>query len=222
MRRGDVVWAAVLGVVVCILLIPASRNGFMAATHAHPYLMGFCKFALLATLGELLGLRIRMGAWSRPVGFWWRVLVWGVLGVSLVLVFDVFSSGVNSAISRGFLPAGSGMTRTFAVAFWISAVMNVTFAPTMMAGHRITDAYIELAGRRVAGGVQFADVIAHIDWQSFFGFVVAWTIPLFWIPAHTITFLLPTEYRVLMAAFLSIALGGILAFAARTQSASAE
>jgi hypothetical protein len=41
------------------------------------------------------------------------------------------------------------------------------------------------------------------------------TIPLFWIPAHTITFSLPPEYRVLMASFLSIALGGILAFAKR-------
>jgi hypothetical protein len=36
------------------------------------------------------------------------------------------------------------------------------------------------------------------------------TIPFFWIPAHTLTFLLPSEYRVLAAAMLSIALGLIL------------
>jgi len=61
-------------------------------------------------------------------------------------------------------------------------------------------------------------VVGTIDWQGFFGFVVAKTIPLFWIPAHTVTFLLPPEYRVLAAAFLSIALGAILAFAKRRHS----
>ena len=44
-------------------------------------------------------------------------------------------------------------------------------------------------------------------------FVVGKTIPFFWIPAHTVTFLLPPEYRVFVAALLSIALGLILALA---------
>jgi hypothetical protein len=212
MKGGDVVWMAALAAVAGVLLVSVSRAALMEATRTHPYLTGFGKFAVLATFGELLGLRIRVGEWRRPVGMPWRVLVWGALGVGLVLVFQVFSAGVSSAIGRGLLPSGSGMIGTFAVAFWISAVMNVTFAPTMMVAHRMTDAYIELTGGRMfAGGVGFGDVIAHIDWQTFFGFVVAVTIPFFWIPAHTITFLLPPEYRVLMAAFLSIALGTILA-----------
>jgi len=219
MKRGDVLWAAVLAVVMGALFVPVSRAALMEATRTHPYLTGFGKFALLATLGELLGLRIRVGEWRQPVGMPWRVLVWGALGASLVLVFQVFSAGVTSAIGRGLLPSGSGVIGTFAVAFWISVVMNATFAPTMMATHRMTDAYIELTGGRIfAGDVGFGDVIAHIDWRTFFGFVVAATIPFFWIPAHTITFLLPPEYRVSMAAFLSIALGTILAFAARTKT----
>jgi hypothetical protein len=37
------------------------------------------------------------------------------------------------------------------------------------------------------------------------------TIPLFWYPAHTITFLLPAEQRVLFAALLGIVLGVLLA-----------
>src|ERR1019366_9115375 len=160
MRRGDFVWVAVLAVVVGALLVPASRNALLEATRAHPYPTGFGKFAALATLGELLGLRIRAGEWKRPVGLLWRVLVWGALGASLVLVFQVFSAGVSSAIGRGLLPSGSGMIGTFAVAFWISAVMNVTFAPTTMVAHRMTDAYIELTGGRMfAGGVGFGDVI---------------------------------------------------------------
>jgi len=47
------------------------------------------------------------------------------------------------------------------------------------------------------------------------------TIPMFWIPAHTITFLLPSEFRVLAAAFLSIALGAILAFAKKKKPQTA-
>jgi hypothetical protein len=45
------------------------------------------------------------------------------------------------------------------------------------------------------------------------GFVFKKTIPFFWIPAHTITFLLPPELRVLFAAALGIVLGVILALA---------
>ncbi|MBK5251987.1 MAG: hypothetical protein JJE29_05070 [Peptostreptococcaceae bacterium] len=47
----------------------------------------------------------------------------------------------------------------------------------------------------------------------FVSFVLAKTIPFFWIPAHTLTFLLPGQYRVLAAAMLSIALGLILTLA---------
>jgi len=44
-------------------------------------------------------------------------------------------------------------------------------------------------------------------------FVFKKTIPFFWYPAHTITFLLPVDYQVLFAAILGIALGTILAMA---------
>jgi len=48
------------------------------------------------------------------------------------------------------------------------------------------------------------------------------TIPLFWIPAHTITFLLNPDYQVLFAAFLSIVLGAILAVADLMDNPSAK
>lgn len=41
------------------------------------------------------------------------------------------------------------------------------------------------------------------------------TIPLFWYPAHPVTFLLPSEMCVLFAALLGIVLGVILAIVAR-------
>jgi len=214
MKRGDLIWGACVAAVLCALAVPEIRNVIVSATRVHPYAMGFAKFAVLASLGELLGIRLRVGQWKQPVGLLWRAIVWGVLGGSLALIFQVFNMGVRSALAVGLLPTWSGIPQTLWVAFWISTVMNTTFAPTMMVGHRMTDTYIELtAGQIFTRRVSFSNVIAHIDWQTVCGFLVVKTIPFFWIPAHTITFLMPPEFRVLTAAFLSIALGGILAFA---------
>lgn len=67
--------------------------------------------------------------------------------------------------------------------------------------------------------LSFGEVLDRIDWKGFVTFVVCKTIPVFWIPAHTVTFMLAPEYRVMMAAMLSIALGGILAFAKKKAAA---
>ncbi len=64
----------------------------------------------------------------------------------------------------------------------------------------------------------------HAPWQLLgrpetvrWGKVILISIVLFWIPAHTFTFLLPPVWRILFAAYLGIALGLILSFAARTR-----
>ncbi len=217
MRFGDFLWLAGLGAIVLLLALPDTRQSFVALSTAYPYVMGFAKFAVLATMGELLAQRITAGQWRRPVGITLRAVVWGLLGMVITLMFQVFSAGVVAAIAKGMLPGGYSATATFVTAFLISAVMNLTFAPTFMGLHRITDTYIDLADGKLGrlGQIELKMVISRIDWHGFVSFVVLRTLPLFWIPAHTATFLLPPEYRVLMAAFLSIALGGILAFAKR-------
>ena len=90
--------------------------------------------------------------------------------------------------------------------------MNLIFAPTFMMFHRITDTYILLAKGNIMKirHIKFSDVINDIDFHFFFSFAILKTIPFFWIPAHTITFILPSTYRVLMASYLSIALGILL------------
>jgi len=57
-------------------------------------------------------------------------------------------------------------------------------------------------------------LIEATDWKSMWGFVLKKTIPFFWIPAQTITFLLPVEFQILVAALYSTILGVFLAFAA--------
>lgn len=217
MKSGDFIWSAGLGAVILFLLYPSTNVIFVALSKAYPFVMGFVKFAILATMGELLALRIVTGRWKQPPGLVWRAVIWGFLGVAIVLVFDIFGSGVTGSIKKGLLPVGEGEIARVMTAFWISTAMNLIFAPTMMAFHRITDTYLDLVEGNLARirDVSLRKVVGHIDWQGFCGFVVVKTIPLFWIPAHTVTFLLPPEYRVVMAALLSIMLGAILAIAKR-------
>jgi len=217
MSRGDFLWLAALCAVSSIMLVPASHQVFISVTKAHPYLMGFGKFAILATMGELLAIRIGTGAWKSPAGLTYRGMIWGLIGVLIVLMFEVFSTGVMAAIAKGLLWSGDASTSKIWGAFWISSIMNLAFAPAFMTLHRITDTYIDIVcgENKPLGDVRLSDVIARIDWQGMISFVVCKTIPFFWIPAHTITFLLPPEYRVLMAAYLGIALGVILAYSKR-------
>ena len=179
--------------------------------------MGFVKFAILASIGELIAIRIVGGQWKTPSGLFYRAVVWGVLGMGIVLMFEEFSAGTTGAITKGLLYTGEGAMQPLLKAFYISAIMNIAFAPTFMAFHRFTDTVIDMVcseGRKI-GDITVSEVTGRIDWQGFINFVVLKTVPFFWIPAHTITFLLPPEYRILVAASLSIALGAILAYAKR-------
>ena len=218
MKIGDLIWGVALVIVSSFLLFPVTREIFVQVTKEFPYAMGFVKVAVLATMGELLALRIIAGKWRTPPGIVYRMIIWGILGMSFVITFDVYANGVAASAKKGLLFAG-GAYSGIMTAFWTSVIANLTFAPTMMAFHRITDTCIDLADGRFDkfGSISLRQVVNQIDWYGFVGFVICRTIPFFWVPAHTITFLLPPEYRVLMAAFLSIALGAILAFAKRAK-----
>jgi len=210
LKKKDYLWLALLFSIIIFLIIPNTREVFKIATSSAPYIMGFIKFAVLATMGELLTIRIVNKKWIKPEGLIYRILIWGFLGVVITLVFDLFNSGVESLLTKGKLPGqSSGLT----LAFFTSFLMNLIFAPTMMAFHSITDSYIDLKFAKNNKIVNIKMAVDKIDWGHFVSFVVLKTIPIFWIPAHTITFLLPETYRIITAAFLSLALGAILAFA---------
>jgi hypothetical protein len=173
---------------------------------------GFVKFALLATMGEMLVVRMTTGNWKKAPGFIWRVVIWGFLGIAITLVFQIFGGGVRHAVDAGYL---IGKDSAFLIAFWTSALMNLIFAPTFMAFHRFTDTYLDLKFGENVQKPTVEMIAKKIDWSGFIGFVIKKTIPFFWIPAHTVTFLLPAEYRVLVAALLSMVLGILLTFAKR-------
>jgi len=141
MKKGDFLWILAFALICTFLLNPSTQKVFLAATSAQPYLMGFIKFAILATMGELLAIRIVTGDWNVPTGLISRAVIWGFLGMVIVLVFKVFAGGVISAQKAGALPFEGSQ---IAFAFFTSSIMNLIFAPTMMAFHRFTDTYIDL------------------------------------------------------------------------------
>ena len=199
--------------------------GYQSFNAEHGMVMSFLKFAVLSTLGELLGLRISTGQYLRKgFGVLPRAVVWGVLGMGINLAFIVFSTGVPAA--AGYLGvddpaaimAGPVTLSKVLLAFAISVTMNSIFAPVFMTFHKITDTHILATGGTLRGlftPIPMGDIMQSLNWRVQWGFVFKKTIPFFWFPAHTITFLLPGEMRVLFAALLGVALGVILAVAAR-------
>ncbi len=213
MKKGDLLWFSVLVLFGAFLAVPSTRELFEMATMSHPYIMGFFKFMILASMGELLAIRIASGDYHKPVGMFWKAIVWGFIGVLITLMFKVFAGGVLSAMDKGLLPFKGSK---FAFAFFTSAIMNLFFAPTFMGLHKYTDTFIELRYRDNKSP-SMKEVVGAIDFYGFISFVLLKTIPFFWIPIHTITFLMPAEYRVIMAASLSIVLGAILSFSAKSK-----
>ncbi|WP_372590198.1 hypothetical protein QO062_07500 [Fervidobacterium pennivorans subsp. carthaginiensis] len=214
---GDTLTILFFVILAILLLNDKTRTIYVNLNSSHPYILGFLKVGILATFGEILSLRISKGKYSTPVGVIYRFIVWGFLGVVFVTVFELFFSGTKALLEKQLLPYTNN-ARTFFQAFYTSVLMNLIFAPTFMAFHRITDAYIDLGNGNLKKifTTKFDDVLNAIDWRFFVKFVLGKTIPFFWIPAHTVTFLLPSNYRVLVAALLSVFLGILLSFKKRS------
>lgn len=212
MKIKDLLWIGIVLAFLALMVVPPMSDGYKWLNGNLPYIVGFIKFFVLATMGDVLAIRIRNKRYVKIPGLIWRALIYGFIGMLMTLVFKLFDGGVQFAMQEGYLPfAGNA----FFTAFFTSVCMNLLFAPTFMAFHRVTDTMIDMRceARGTGVKVKLRDVLKNIDFADFVGFVVVKTVPIFWIPAHTITFLLPGEYRVLFAAILSVAMGVILSFA---------
>ncbi len=226
MKKQDIV--AILIVLALFLPFFLSKPLFefyKSANAAYPYILAFLKFGILATMGEMLASRIRVGYYcNAQFGLIPKVVIWGFLGMWIALAMKVFSVGVPAAVEKiGFDGLTSAMAGDFSWmklwgAFCISVMMNTSFAPVFMTLHKITDMHITKYNGQLScliKPLKIGESLAKLDWNVQWNFVFKKTIPLFWIPAHTITFILPPTGQVLFAALLGGALGLILAIAAK-------
>ncbi len=226
MKKHD--WILVICIILFFLpfiIFPALYESYKYFNNTHGMIMSFVKFALLSTLGEVIGLRISTGVYyKKGFGITPRAFVWGILGMGINLAFIVFSTGVPNFLAyMGATNAPALMSAPFGfdkigVAFAISVAMNSIFAPVFMTLHKVTDTHILATGGTFRGffkPIPMGEILQNLNWRVQWGFVFKKTIPYFWFPAHTITFLLPPDARIIFAALLGVVLGIFLAIAAR-------
>lgn len=209
-------WSDLLAIIY-ILAIAAflvfKMQLFIHLTKSHPFYMGFIKFALLATFGECLKMRLGSRKKWIPKRLFFKFILWGIFGIWITWIFTYAYAGFMSIVSAHlWFDANTfthGILAKIIIAFSISLWVNVLsgFAPSMMFTHYWLDEVI-------------VNKCFFWPWQLFgerdtekWGKTTIKSLFNFWIPAHTITFLLAPEFRVLSAAILGVALGFILKWA---------
>ena len=165
---------------------------------AHPLLSAAIQFAILGTLGETISAGLKAGrparfcTWPQLAG---KMLAWALLGVIIKYGFTGMKGFTRTLVDHHMLPSVCGAGLGWAVS--VSVLTNLLFGPQMMAFHRIEDNLI-------------------LRQRGFAGLTTAWwTLIWFWIPAHTITFSLPTAYQIGLAALWSVVLGVIMGYVRR-------
>lgn len=226
MKKHDLVLIA-----ICLLLFlpfvisPSLYSAYKTFNNEHGMIMAALKFGILSTLGEVIGLRIRTGGYNLTgFGIIPRALVWAILGMWISMSFKIFGAGAPLfADYIGIKGTAAAMAGPFSGlkligALFISTTMNITFAPVFMTLHKITDTHIMNNGGTLKGffrPIPFAKILQNLNWDVQWNFVFKKTIPFFWIPAHTATFLLPPDIQILVAALLGVALGILLAISSQ-------
>lgn len=221
MKKSDILLVIIAAsLLTSFIFFPTLLGQYNYLNTTYGMWMSFLKFAILATLGECIALRIQTGNYNQKgFGIIPRAIVWGFLGLTIKMAFVIFATGtpvfmeylgVNGAATT--MKSGLSGLKIF-TAFSISLAMNLIYAPVLMTLHKITDIHIVSNGGTIYGlfrPIKVRSIFNSIDWDRMWNFVFKKTIPFFWIPAHTITFLLPEAWQVLFAALLGVALGVIL------------
>ena len=202
MKRSDIQIALVIMALVALFLpfsfLENFQQGFLF-NKDYWAITSFLKFGLLATIGEMIGLRISTGVYNKEgFGLVPRAIVWGILGIGIKMAFVIFAVGtpvlvekyfhVNNAIlamkSSDIFTAqaeGLGLSRVLA-AFFISTFMNLIFAPVFMTLHKITDMHITANGGTLKGfftPIKFYEIFPKLNWAVQWDFVFKKTIPFF-------------------------------------------
>jgi hypothetical protein len=168
-------------------------NWYVELVKAHPIYTAIVQFAILGTLGEVISQLIVRKSLKYPFSFaltLWKMVVWSVLAVCIKYAFTGINGFVSALMEHNLLPQMKPGSIGFA--FAKSTLVNLQFGLFLVIFHRILD-----------------NVVASPkNWKNLDKGMLSllW----FWIPAHTVTFSLPPDYQIGLAALWSVALGFIL------------
>jgi len=159
----------------------------------YPIITAMIQFAILGTFGDIVSKWIVYKKIHNPFKYHiilLKMVEWAILAVCIKFAFTGFHGFVDSLVENELLP----QLNKFTYALAISITMNLQFGLFLVLLHRILDNL----------------VYAEKNWtklnKAFLSLL--W----FWIPAHTITFMLPKPYQIGLAAVWSVVLGIILGF----------
>ena len=159
----------------------------------YPIFTAIVQFAVLGTLGEIISKWIIAKKFHNPFTLFeilWKITEWGILAVLIKYAFVGYQGFLNALIDHHYLPEITGIVRSFT----LSIAMNLQFGLLLVILHRILDNLFK----------------KDKNWDNIEKglYSLIW----FWIPAHTITFILPKLYQIGLAALWSVVLGIILGF----------
>ena len=166
---------------------------YIVLVTAHPIYTAMLQFAVLGTLGDIASKLLVERRFFMPFGpltAFFKMLEWALLAVCIKYAFVGFNGFVDGLAAHGLLPQPGRFGRAFA----ISAAMNLQFGPFLVIAHRLLDNAIA----RKSNWSNIDKGLLSLLW--------------FWIPAHTVTFILPKPFQIGLAALWSVVLGLILGF----------
>jgi hypothetical protein len=168
-------------------------NWYLNAVMTHPIYTAIVQFAILGTLGEIVSRWIIQKSMKYPFTLamtLWKMVVWSILAVCIKYAFVGINGFVIALMEHGMLPVMEKGTIGFA--FSKSALVNIQFGLFLVIFHRILDNLV----LKVKNWSNLDKGMLSLLW--------------FWIPAHTVTFSLPPDFQIGLAALWSVVLGFIL------------
>lgn len=168
-------------------------NSYVELVKEYPIYSAMVQFAILGTLGDIFSKWVQQGKVHKPYKvsiILLKMLEWAIIAITIKYAFTGFQGFIDSLVAHHLLPELSN----FARAFTVSVTMNLQYGLFLVIFHRFLD-----------------NVIAKKhNWKNIDKgmFSLIW----FWIPAHTITFMLEKPFQIGLAALWSVVLGFILGY----------
>ena len=170
-------------------------NWYISIVQKYPFYSAMIQFAILGTLGGCIAKWVQNKKFYFPLTWKeaiWFPVSWAILAVMIKAAFIGFDGYINILIDKNIFPEILSSETSFIRALCWSMLMNLQFGPFLIIVHRWLDCL----------------PFGKTNWKNIDKSLISllW----WWIPAHTVTYMLPVDFRIGLAAFWSLILGFIL------------